>query len=150
MFLSFCKWLDSEPFKTHVCLFFFFRADILFHQKSLGPPSVQQISSTRKFNGNSFSAPKIPHFHIRSLSVQHTPQFHTKNPQFNTHLSSTPKPLSSTHSSVQHQKNPQFHTRTLQFNTLLSSTPKTPHFHTPLSSTAKISQFHILLELGVC
>ena len=43
---------------------------------SVQHPSVRHISSTQK--GRSFSAPKIPQFHIKNPSVQHIPQFHTK------------------------------------------------------------------------
>ena len=49
-------------------------------------------SSTHQFNrkGPVLFSLKIPHFHTKSPSVQHTPQFHTENP------------------SVQHQKSPRF------------------------------------------
>ena len=101
-------------------------------------PSVQYISSTQK--GHSFSAPKIPQFHTKNPSVQHTPlsstpktpQFHPLSstpktpqfhpPQFNTKNPSAPPPqFHSENSSVQHQKS-------------LSSTPKIPQFHTKKSS----------------
>ena len=91
-------------------------------------PLVQHISSTQK--GHSFSALKIPQYHTKNPTVQHTPQFHTKKTQV-PHL----KPLSST-------------PKTPQFQTPLSSTPKAPQFHTknPLISSPKTPQFNTPLR----
>ena len=85
-----------------------------------------QFNTSVQHKDHIFSAPEIPHFNTKNLSVQtpfsspHPWVQHT--PQFNTHLNST-------HTSVQH---------TPQFNTHLSSTHTsvrhTPQFTTPINS----------------